>query len=44
VAKIKSIRHALPLERLIKVNGFVDDEKNDLDGIVESIAVALNSE
>ncbi len=42
---IRSIRNALPLERLIKVNGFVNDSQNGLDQIGIRIApVRLSDE
>lgn len=44
IAEIKSIRFSLPLERLIKVNGYVADTGNGLLGILNRIAaVRLNT-
>lgn len=45
IAAMKSIRFSLPLERLIKVNGYVADPKNGLPGILDRIsAVELNAD
>jgi hypothetical protein len=45
VTEMKSMRAALPLERLIKVSKYVADSDNGLDGILNRIsAIRLNSD
>jgi hypothetical protein len=40
VTTIKSIRSGLPLERLIRVNQFVDDDENCLGGLLARMSHA----
>ena len=45
ITEMKSIRFSLPLERLIKVNGYVADAENGLPGTLNRIlAVRLNTD
>ena len=45
IAEMRSVRAALPLERLIKIMRYVADADNGLDGILSRISmIRLNSD